>query len=68
MAVASICVPRRSPSVLLSLWETLQDHQVGLTQAPLQLLPECWDLGVCENLHVPFKSGVSVSYSPPALL
>ena len=42
MSVASVTVPRGSPSCLLLLWEALQDQQVGLTQAPSQLLPLFW--------------------------
>ena len=39
MVAASICVPRVTPSNLLSLQEPLQDQQEGLTQASFKLLP-----------------------------
>ena len=45
-APQSGCHPRLSkgsPSCLLPLWETLQDQQVGLTQAPFKFLPLFWD-------------------------
>ena len=58
----TIYVPRVSVSCLL---ETLQDQQVGLIQAFFKLLPLHWVLE-CEIL--PFKSGVSVSYSFLTLL
>ena len=66
-AVPSVCVPRVSSSCLLSLQETLQDQQVGLTQAPFKLLLLPWILE-CELLCVPFKRGVSISPSPLGLL
>lgn len=56
--------PWGSPSCLLPLWEALQDQQ---TQALFKLLSLCWDLE-CEILCAHFKSRVSVSYSPLALL
>ena len=40
---ANISIPRGCPSYLLSLWEALQDQQVGLTQTPFKLLPLPWD-------------------------
>lgn len=45
MATATICVPRVSVSLLLLLWETLQDQQVNLTKAntKLLLLPWVWE-------------------------
>lgn len=39
---ASIYVTRVSPICVLTLQEALQDQQVGLTQAPLRLLPLQW--------------------------
>ena len=53
----TVYVPRANVSCLL---ETLQDQQVGVIQALFKLLPLYWVLG-CQIL--PFKSGVSVSYS-----
>ena len=44
MASASVCVPRVNCSWLWSFQETLQDQQVGLTQAPLKLLLLPWVL------------------------
>ena len=41
MAAVSVCVPRMNFSCLLPLQETLQDQQVGLTQAPFKLLLPC---------------------------
>ena len=38
MAASSVHVSTLSSSCLLLLWESLQDQQVGLTQAPLKLL------------------------------
>ena len=42
MAVIIVYVPRVSSSRLLPLWETLQDQQVGLTQASFKLLLLPW--------------------------
>ena len=39
---SSVCVPRMTSSCFLFLWETLQDQQVGLTQAPFKLLLLPW--------------------------
>lgn len=44
--------PRWSPRCILPLWKALQDHQMGLTQAPVKLLSLHWGLepvrvGVC---------------------
>lgn len=58
----TVYVPRANVSCLL---ETLQDQQMGLIQAFFKLLPLPWILG-CQIL--PFKSGVSVSYSLLTLL
>ena len=44
LASTSVCVPRVTSSCLLPLWETLQDQQVGLTQAPFKLLLQPWVL------------------------
>ena len=41
---ASVSVPRVSSSCLLPLWETLQDQQVDLTQAPFKWLLLPWVL------------------------
>ncbi|CAI9170180.1 unnamed protein product [Rangifer tarandus platyrhynchus] len=30
----------------------------GVSKPPFRSLPLCWDLGACENLHVPFKEGL----------
>ena len=38
MAASSVHVSTMSSSCLLLLWESLQDQQVGLTQAPFKLL------------------------------
>ena len=46
--------PKRSPSYLLSLWEALQDQQVGLTQHLSNCWPCTWD-SAYEMLCVPFK-------------
>ena len=43
MVAISVYVPRRSPSCLLPLLESLQDQLVGLTQAFFKLLPVHWD-------------------------
>ena len=40
---------------------------MGLTQAAFKLLPLHWVLERVRYFCVPFKSGVSVSYSPPCL-
>ena len=67
MAATRICVPRVTPVASMSLWETLQDQQVGLTQAPftLLLLPQ-------DSEHVRFcvhpLRVESISPSPVALL
>ena len=66
MATTSISVLRRSLSCVLPPWEAFQDQQVGLTQSPNKLLPLHSVFGVCEILHEPFKSRVSVSnFSSP---
>lgn len=57
---AFICVLMGSPSYHLPLQEALEDQQVGLIHLHFKLL----GLGVCEILRMPFKSGMSVSYSP----
>lgn len=45
MADTSISVPRgESQMPPASFYKTLQDQQVGLTQAPFKLLPLRWDL------------------------
>ena len=66
MGAANLCVPKGSPSCLLPLQEALQNQQMGLTLAPFKLPPLLWD-----SEHVRFcmsqKSGIYVSYSPPAL-
>ena len=41
-AAAHVCVPRVNSSCLLLLWETLQDQQLGLTQATFKLLLLPW--------------------------
>lgn len=66
MAATSVYVLRVGSICLLLLQEALQDHQVGLTQAPFKLLQLPWS-SVHEILCVPFKSGVSVSYGSLAL-
>ena len=42
ISVTSMYVPRVSSSCLLPLQESLQDQQMGLTQAPFKLLPLHW--------------------------
>ena len=66
MAATSVYIPWGTPSCLLPFQEALQDQLVGLTQAPLKLLPLCWD-SECVILQSPFKSKASVSYNPPAV-
>lgn len=58
MTTTSVYVPRVSPISLLPLCKALQNQKVDLTQDPLKLC-------VCEILCLPFKSGVSFSYSLP---
>ena len=60
MATATIYVPRESVSLLLLLWETLQDQQVILTKAytKLLLLPWVWEF--VKFLCVSFQTEVSV--------
>ena len=50
--------------MLLNFGELLQDQQVGLTKAPFKLLFMSWTSEHMRFFGVPFKSGVSVSYSP----
>ena len=67
MAAPSVCVLRVSSSCLLPLWETSQDQQLGLTQAPFKLLLFPWALERVRFCVCPL--GVeSVSHSPPAPL
>ena len=42
LAAASVFIPSVSSSCLLFPWETLQDQQVGLTQAAFKLLLLPW--------------------------
>ena len=44
MAAASVCVRRVRSTCLLILWETPQDQQVGLLQAPFKSLLLSWVL------------------------
>ena len=44
VAAGRISFPRGSSTCLLPLQGGLQDQQVGVTQAPVKLLPLCWDL------------------------
>lgn len=67
MAGTSILVPRGSPSCLLLLRGSVQDQQVGLTQASFELLPLNWDSVHVRFLCMSFKSGVSVFYNLLAL-
>ena len=66
MAATSIFVPRGSLICLLPLWEALYD-QVGLTQAPLKLLPLIWFLDCWKLCMHPLRMK-SLSYSPPTCL
>ena len=72
MAAASVSTPRENPSLLLPLWETLQDEQVGLTQAPFKLLLLCWDSEYMRFCTCPLRvesrgfPGGAVVESPPA--
>lgn len=61
MGAAIISILKVSPNWLLLLWEVLQNHQVVLTQALLELLPLCWD-SRCEILCVHFMSQVCYLY------
>lgn len=67
MAGTSILVPRGSPSCLLLLRGSVQDQQVGLTQASFELLPLNWVSVHVRFLCMSFKSGVSVFYNLLAL-
>ena len=74
MGAASICVPRVSPSYLLTLCDTvwyqyqyLQYQQVYLTKVPFKLLPLLY-ISDHVNLYIPFKSGVFISHNPLSLL
>ena len=60
MAIATICVPRVSVSLLLLLWETLQDQQVSLTKAYTKLLLLPWVWECVRFLWVPFQTEVYV--------
>ena len=53
-----------SPSSLLSLWEALQDQQVGLTQAAFKLLLLLWVLEPVRFCVCPLRME---SLFPPAL-
>ena len=64
-AAAKSLQSHKGPSYLLPIQEALQDQQVGLTETPNKLLPLHSVFGVCEILHEPFKSRVSVSFSSP---
>ena len=64
MAAASICVPRVSHTCLLHLQETLQEQQVGLTQAPIKLLLLSWSV---VRFCVCSLSEISISPSPLGL-
>ena len=66
VATTSVCVPRVSSICLLPVQETLQDQQVGLTQAPLKSLPLPW---VLEHVRFCVRSlrVESVSHSPLGL-
>ena len=67
MATARISIPRGSSSCLLPPQEAIQDQQMGLTQAPFNLLPLCWDLK-CVRFNICPLRAESVSYSSLALL
>ena len=59
MAAASVPVPWMSSSCFLPLQETLQDQQVGLTQASFKLLLLLW-VPEHEILYASFKSEISI--------
>ena len=68
MASANIYVPRRSPSCPLHLWEAFPRLSKWVLSRLYSNYYLCVSLRICKILHVPFKSGVSVSYRPLALL
>ena len=68
MAAASVSVPKVSHSSLHPFQETLQNQQVGLTQAPIKLLAFALGPGACGISCAHLRTGVSVSPSPVELL
>ena len=51
MAASTIYITRDRPRCLLSLWESLPEQQVGLTQASFKLLPLHWAYETCVSLY-----------------
>ena len=70
MVATTVYVPRVSSHCLLSLWKSLQDQQVGLTQDPFKLLLLPWVLEhvrfcVCPlRIESLFSSGLWDSWKP----
>ena len=67
MAAASVYVPRVRPKCLLPVSETLQDSW-WVWPGSFQITASVLGHRGCEILCASFKSGVSISYSPLALL
>ena len=68
MASTSFYDPKVSHNCPTSPKETLQDQQVGLAQAPMKLLLLPLFLVHARFFCAAFKSEVSVSHSPVALM
>lgn len=67
MTPTSICVPRGSLSCLLQ-WKSSLRSANGSDSGSLQMTPSSLGLRACEILCALFEIGVSLSYSPLALL
>ena len=67
MTPTSICVPRGSLSCLLQ-WKSCLRSANGSDSGSFQMVPSSLGLRECEILCVLFKTGVSLSYIPLALL
>lgn len=55
MTAASVSVSRESPSHLLLLWESLQEHKFGSESGSFQIIASALELGVHGILLVSFK-------------